>query len=316
MAGTAVVAIGGNALCRAGQAGTHDELMANAIDLARATAALASSGRRLVIVHGNGPQVGNLALQQDHAEVPGQPINALVAMTQGWLSSLLTLSLRAVGCTQPVVGLVTHVLVDAHDPAHLNPTKPIGPFYSAEQADRLTAERGWTCHEDAGRGYRRVIASPAPKRILEEEAVRHLLASGTIVITAGGGGIPVMESAEGLQPAECVVDKDHAACLMATCVDADTLVLLTGVDAVHVDFGTANQRALGDVTSDELRRHLEEGQFPAGSMGPKVSAALAFLDSGGTTAVITSPEALAEAMTPGNVVGTRVTSSRRLAALR
>ena len=288
-----VLALGGNALTHHGQAGTHEQLAANAEAMARSISSLMLAGWEVVLVHGNGPQVGNLALQQEEGcdVVPAQPLFSLGAMTQGQLGSLFALALRKVlGPRAPeIVPLVTHSEVDPHDPAFADPTKPIGPFLTAEEAQAFAAERGWAVKEDAGRGWRRVVPSPEPVRILESGAIRTLLEDGVVVIAAGGGGIPVVPTADGHRGVDAVIDKDYAAERLATSLGAEALVLVTSVEAVLLDYGTPQQRAMLEISVDDAEAHLASGQFPEGSMGPKVRAALQFLDAGGGCAVITRP---------------------------
>jgi carbamate kinase len=307
---TAVVALGGNAFTREGQRGTYQELASNAAAMAQAVHRLRQAGWRVVVAHGNGPQVGNLAIQQDAAEpaVPGLPLPALVAMTQGQLGSLICLALREVaGSRAPdVVTVVTHVRVDAADPAFGRPTKPIGPFLSAAHAAELARSKGWTTAEDAGRGHRRVVPSPVPLEIVETNAIRRLLDEGFVVVAVGGGGVPVAADGDRLVGVDAVIDKDLAAALLATTVDARALVLVTDVDAVMLDFGTPRQRAITTVGADEMRRHLREGQFPEGSMGPKVRAALRFLDAGGGCVVITRPWLVPSALSGDPAHATRI----------
>lgn len=301
MLGTAVVALGGNALTRAGEAGTYDEMTANAREMAAAVHGLRQAGWRVVVTHGNGPQIGNLAIQQGCPDVPAQPLGALGAMTQGLIGSLFCLTLREACASADVVSVVTHTRVSRSDPAFGRPTKPIGPFLSAEAAGVVARQKGWEFTEDSGRGYRRVVPSPAPVEILETRAITRLVDDGYVVVASGGGGIPVTAS---LDSVEAVIDKDLAAALLGAAIGARSLVLVTGVDAVMLDYGTPRQRVLGTVTVPEMRQHLEDGQFPEGSMGPKVRAALQFLDGGGSCAVITSA-ALVPAALRGHA-GTRI----------
>ncbi len=297
--GLAVVAVGGNALTAADQPGTADEIEANAAGMAACVADLVAAGWSVAVVHGNGPQVGNLALQQDEALalVPGQPLYALCAMTQGQLGSVLVRAVDARCGPGAAVAVVTHVLVDDDDPAMSAPTKPIGPYFTAARADELARARGWAVVEDAGRGYRRVVASPRPVAVLELAAITTLLGAGHVVLAAGGGGVAVSRApGGGLTGVDAVIDKDLAAARLATLLGASQLYLLTGVDCVLLDFGTSRQRPAHRLGVDEARRHLADGQFPAGSMGPKVTAALEFLAAGGTRAVITSAARLADAV--------------------
>jgi carbamate kinase len=309
-----VVALGGNAFTIQGETGRHEEQAAHAATMARLVVDLLADGWTLAIVHGNGPQVGNLAIQQEDgaSQVPPQPLFALDAMTQGELGSLISCAVyNATGGERIVTDVVTHVVVDRDDPALSHPTKPIGPFLSEPEAKRLAAERCWEVVPDAGRGYRRVVPSPKPVRLVEIEGVRCLLAAGHLVITAGGGGIPVIIDEDGsMVPVEAVIDKDHAAAVLASAVQAQALVIVTAVDAVQVDFGTPTQRPLAQIDVAQAEQHLAEGQFPEGSMGPKIRAACRFVRDGGEVAVITSAAHAAEALRPHDPhdasVGTRV----------
>jgi carbamate kinase len=319
MTKTAVVALGGNALTLPGQAGTCEEMLASAAAMAAAINDVIEAGWRVVIVHGNGPQVGNLALQQEStALVPAQPLAVLGAMTQGQLGSLIALSIDRLRGPGSAASLITHVTVDRADPAFLAPTKAIGPFFDRGQAERLAAERGWVVQPDSGHGYRRVVASPEPTGIVEIDAIRALVDAGLLVIAAGGGGIPLADGAVsplagGLSPtmfAEAVIDKDRAARLLATLIGAQALLLVTAVDRVMLDYGTPQQSGLATITADEAARYLDEGQFPPGSMGPKMEAALQFLADGGDLVVITTHGLLADTLAgagPGG--GTRIEPS-------
>jgi carbamate kinase len=316
MTRTAVIALGGNAITRPGQAGTHAEQAANAGAMAATVCALRGAGWGVIMVHGNGPQVGCLSIQQDAARetVPAQPLFCLGAMTEGQLGSLLTLALHeACGGRLPaVVSVVTHVVVAADDPAFARPTKPIGPFFDEELARRLAAERNWTVAPDAQRGYRRMVASPRPLRFLEEEAIAGLVERGALVVAAGGGGVPVVEDGHAYRGVEAVVDKDLAAQRLATQLGAEALVLITDVAQVMLDYGTPQARPVAVMTTDEAQRHLEDNQFPEGSMGPKVQAAIGFVRAGGRIAVITNSERAARSLDPAadsSAVGTRIVAA-------
>ena len=301
--------MGGNALTAPGQSGTAAEIAAHAADMATGLAALHTAGWRLAVVHGNGPQVGNLAMQQDSAEleVPPQPLYDLCAMTQGQLGSVLVRALDTHLGRGTAVALVTHVAVDLADPAFARPTKPIGPFFSHEHAVELAEQRGWQVTEDAGRGWRRVVASPLPGEVLELAAVRTLLAAGHVVLAAGGGGVAVTDGPDGgLQGVDAVIDKDLTAASLATSVGADHLYLLTDVDSVLLDVGTPAQRPVHTMSVSQAEQHLADGQFPAGSMGPKVEAAVRFLRGGGTRVVITSAAGLAAAAAGDAGAGTSI----------
>ena len=301
MSKIAVVALGGNALTREGQRGTQEEQYENARAMARSVRSLIRQGWRIIIVHGNGPQVGNLAIQHEEGArlVPAQPLFALGAMTQGALGSLICLALHEECGTEipGVVSVITHVVVDRQDPAFGKPTKPIGPFFSEAQMKELVASRGWTMVPDAGRGYRRVVASPQPKATLEADAIATLISSGCIVVAAGGGGIPVVHQGEGdvYHGVDAVIDKDFAAERIAEAANAQALVMVTGVSTVRLDFGRPTERPVEELTVSEARRHFNEGQFPPGSMGPKMAAAIRFVDGQGRDGVermaaITTPE--------------------------
>jgi carbamate kinase len=311
MTKTAVVALGGNALTRQGQPGTAEEMAANAAAMAASVNRVIEAGWRVVIVHGNGPQVGNLALQQEAtAMVPAQPLALLNAMTQGELGSLIVSAINELRGPGTAAALVTHVMVSPADAAFKAPAKPIGPFFNHDDAERLAFARGWVVAPDSGRGYRRVVPSPEPVGIAEIDAVRALVSAGHVVIACGGGGIPVTGAGGRESYVEAVIDKDRAASLLARLLGAQALLLVTAVDRVMLNYGTARQSELGAITADQAARYLREGQFPPGSMGPKIEAALAFLDAGGRWAGITSPALLAATMAPGGGrAGTRIERS-------
>jgi carbamate kinase len=271
-----VVAIGGNALIAAGEDGAWETQLAHAREIAEEVVALRRAGHQLVLTHGNGPQVGLLALA-----MPDMPLDALTAMTQGQTGYLLE---TAIGGRAPTATLLTRVLVDLHDPAFSTPTKPVGPFYDGNEARRLALEQGWTVADDAGRGWRRVVASPRPVEVLGAENVRRLVDADVVVIAGGGGGVPVDERCVGLPG---VIDKDRCSAELALAIGADLLVLLTGVPRVALDFGTRWERELERITVSDAERALAEGEFPAGSMGPKIESAQRFV-AGGGSAVITT----------------------------
>jgi carbamate kinase len=306
---TVVLAIGGNALAPAGL-GDFAAQEERARHVADAAVALLDSDRRLLMVHGNGPQVGALAMAQEAVarEVPVQPLFVLGAMTQGQLGYLLSQAigdaLASAGRPRTVAAVMTQVVVREDDPAFAHPTKPIGPFFSEGRARRLAAARGWDVAEDAGRGWRRVVASPEPIEVVESPEIRSLLEAGEIVVACGGGGVPVARVGAELVGVDAVIDKDFAAALVGRLVGATSLLLLTGVDRVALDFGTPEERPIEQMTVAEARGYLAEGQFPPGSMGPKVDAAAQFIEAGGREAVISSLERAADAL--ARRTGTRI----------
>ncbi len=317
-----VVALGGNAFTKEGQRGTHAEQATNALAMAHGTNTLIQSGWNVAIVHGNGPQVGSLAIQQEEGAefVPAQPLFTLGAMTEAYLGSMIALALRRASQGRvEAVAIVTHTVVSLEDPAFQNPTKPIGPFFSADEVEELTTQRGWTMVEDSGRGWRRVVPSPVPISIVESAAIKTLVNSGAIVIAAGGGGIPVAVGEDGYIGVDAVVDKDYAAEQVASSIGADTLVLVTGVEKVAIDYGLPTQRSVDVMTSVQAEEWLAEGQFPEGSMGPKVRAAVNFVRNGGRRAIITTPELVAEALESTTddsfAVGTSIILADSLAGL-
>jgi carbamate kinase len=288
-----VVAIGGNALIQAGDDGSWERQLENARAIAADVVALRAMGHEVVLTHGNGPQVGALMLQQEGGETPAMPLDALIAMTQGQTGYLLATAIAEVDPDVSTVALLTRVVVDPDDPAFAKPTKPVGPFYEAGEAVRLASERRWHVAEDAGRGWRRVVPSPRPLRVLGAQHTSALLRTGAVVIAVGGGGIPVDAYGHGVQG---VIDKDRASAELALAIGADLLVLLTGVPRVAVDFGTRWERELSQITVSEALRGLADGEFPAGSMGPKIESAQRFVEGGHGRAVITTAGRLAAAV--------------------
>jgi carbamate kinase len=297
-----VIAIGGNAIISEGQKGTVEEQYANISKMCPYIADLIEDGYRIILTHGNGPQVGNILLQSEAAKdrIPVLPIDVCVAETQGQLGYMIKQSLdnllRERGIKKDVVSVLSRVLVDENDPAFKEPTKPIGPFYSKEEADKIAKTKNHAMVEDSGRGYRRVVPSPRPLDIIEQSAVKILADSGTIVITVGGGGIPVAENNGMLKGIEAVIDKDYASSLLGNQIDADFLVILTGVPQVAINFGKPNQKFLSKMSLEEAKKYYEEGQFPKGSMGPKIEAGIEYLDRGGKKVIITSLDYLKDAI--------------------
>lgn len=289
-----VVALGGNALEDKSLPPTAESQRKVARRTAEHLAELAEAGHRLAVVHGNGPQVGRILLASESAAevTPALPFDVCGAMSQGYigyhLQQALAAALKKRGNGLPVVTVMTQVTVDPNDVAFRLPTKPIGPFYTAEEAARLAKERGWTVTEDAGRGWRRVVPSPRPEHIVEIDTIKALWET-TVPIACGGGGVPVVEGEDGPEGVAAVIDKDHAAARLGMELGADTLLILTEVPAVAIHWGRPDQTDLGRVTAEELEAYASQGQFGKGSMLPKVEAALSFVRSApGRRAVITS----------------------------
>lgn len=299
-----VVALGGNALLPPGGRGEGSESLRALRESAQEIAQIIAEGAQVVLTHGNGPQVGHLLIQQEEArsQAPPQPLDVCVAMTQGQIGYRLQQALQSAleqqGLPLPVVTVITQVLIDPQDPAFREPTKPIGPFYSEEEAEELRRTKGYVLRR-VGRGarpYRRVVPSPRPLKIVEEGCVRQLVEAGCVVIACGGGGVPVVPTGCCLEGVEAVIDKDLASERLATALKADTLLILTDVERVALRYGTPAQIDLERLTVEEARRHLEAGEFPPGSMGPKVEAAVRFVENGGKRAVIASLTRAVEAL--------------------
>ena len=286
MSKSAVIAVGGNSLIRAGEKGDIAEQMANARRTARVIVQLIRDGLQIVVTHGNGPQVGAALLRSERAsdQVYAQTLDVCDAATQGEIGYLLQQSLcnelAAAGLRRPVVTLLTQVVVCRDDPAMQHPTKPIGPFYSRADAEERARQLGWNIVEDAARGYRRVVPSPEPIEIVEEDAIRQMMTSGALVIALGGGGIPVVRENGGLAGIEAVIDKDRASALLACRLGVDYFIISTDADRVYRDYKKPTQRGLDHVTADEIERDYQAGQFPPGNMGPKIESALRFLRAG------------------------------------
>jgi carbamate kinase len=296
-----LIAVGGNSLIRAGEKGTVAEQWGNGRRTAAAIVRLIEAGYRVVVTHGNGPQVGAQLLRSERAsdQVPGQTLDVCGAASQGEIGYLLAQSLcdelAAARLGVRVVSLVTQTVVRADDPAMKHPSKPIGPFYSQTVAEERRRQLGWDIVEDAARGYRRVVPSPEPVEIVEVEVIRSLISEGVLVVACGGGGIPVVRTGDELVGIEAVIDKDRASALLASMLRVDVFAISTDVDFVYLDYKKPGQRRLENITASELEAHYRAGHFPAGNMGPKVESALHFLEHGGKEVVITSYEHLIEA---------------------
>lgn len=304
---TVLVAIGGNALVLDGEPGSVARQLERSLEFGRLVADLVAEGWRVLVTHGNGPQVGYIlrrgelvAAEAISEGLPELPLWLAVADSQGGIGHMLTLAIDQAlaerGIDRCAVALLTHCEVDGDDPAFHQPTKPIGSAMTPEIAHRRVAEEGWTVRETQPGSFRRVVPSPRPHRIVEATEIRALLHRGAVVVAAGGGGIPVSRAAGEWRSLDAVIDKDRASVLLAASVGVGTVILVTGVDEVYAGYGTPEQRALRNTSPEELRALLAAGEFPAGSMGPKVESALEFIDGGGLHAVITSLPRLREAL--------------------
>lgn len=311
MAKVAVVAIGGNSLIKDKDHQTVPDQFAATRETCIHIANMIKQGWDVVITHGNGPQVGFILMRSELAShvLHTVPLDSCGADTQGAIGYMIQQCLgnefQKRGIQKPVATVVTQVVVDKDDPAFENPTKPIGPFYDEARAKRYRDEEGWHIMEDAGRGWRRVVPSPIPVRIVEQEAIKALINQGFVVIGVGGGGIPVVEEDGSLRGVEAVIDKDYASGLLATGIKADLLLISTAVEKVALNYGKPNQVDLDRMTLSEAKNYLQEGHFPPGSMGPKIEAVIKFLEEGGKEAFITSPENLVRALR--GEMGTRIT---------
>jgi carbamate kinase len=299
----AVVAFGGNALLRPEDRGTQEEQIARAKQAARWLAEIVRHGYKLIVVHGNGPQVGNILIQAEEAstKIPPQTLDVCVAQTEGSIGFMLQQAIRnrleSIGLGGEVATILTEVEVDPNDVAFKRPTKPIGPFFTRYRAEALERDLGWTMREDAGRGWRHVVPSPRPLRILNIRTIARMLDQDDVVIAAGGGGIPVVKGRDGQwRGIEAVIDKDFASARLASDLNADIFIILTGVPKVAINFGKPDQQSLDRLTVAEAERHLADGQFPAGSMGPKIEAAIQFVKACKRQVLITDVDVLREAL--------------------
>jgi carbamate kinase len=302
MGNVAVVAVGGNSLIK----DKNHQTVPDQFDATRETcthiASMIEQGWKVVITHGNGPQVGFILLRSELASnvLHTVPLDSCGADTQGAIGYMIQQSLcnefkqRAIKSS--VVSIVTQTLVKKNDPAFKNPTKPIGPFYDKEKAEKYRQERNWRMAEDAGRGWRRVVPSPMPVRIIEQDVIRSLVDKGVVVIAVGGGGIPVIREKGKLGGVEAVIDKDYASALLAVGIRANLFLISTAVEKVALNFGQPNQKLLGKITLSEAKKYLRQGHFPSGSMGPKIRAVIDYLGHGGKEAIITNPENLENAL--------------------
>jgi carbamate kinase len=306
-----LVAVGGNALIRSGQKGTAQEQFENAVETANVVIQLIKAGYQVVLTHGNGPQVGAALVRSELAAAHAyrMPLDCCVAATQGEIGYVLQYAmwqaLQVERLDTLVVSLVTQVLVDSNDPAFRKPSKPVGPFYTRDEAERYRDLFGWNIVEDSSRGYRRVVASPEPKGIVELEAIRACIDRGMVVIAGGGGGVPVFNDHDITKGVEAVIDKDHTSAILASQLGADNFAIETDEENVCLNYRRPSEKKLSHLNVAECRRYLEEGQFPEGSMGPKIRASIVFLERGGREAVITDARHLVEAVEGRG--GTRIT---------
>ncbi len=298
-----LVALGGNAILQHKEKGTAEEQLRNVQRTSTHLVRLIADGYKIAITHGNGPQVGDILLKNEHSKdlLPPMPLDVCGAQSQGMIGYMLQQSMRnellKAGLDIPVVSLVTQTRVDRTDVAFKNPTKPVGSFYKRSTAEALRKEKGWRMVEDSGRGYRRVVASPEPREIVERDAIAQLFEAGIIVVAVGGGGVPVIQDEAGdLMGVEAVIDKDLGAQILANHIQADFLLLLTDVEKVSLNFGRPNQVDLDQMTVAEAHRYLKTGHFAPGSMAPKIEASIRFLEGNGKRAVITSLEKAREAL--------------------
>ena len=291
-----VVALGGNAILQPGQKGTYEEQLENVRVTGEQLVQMVESGKyKIVVTHGNGPQVGNILLQNETAKdvAAAMPLHVCGAESQGLIGYMMQQTLHNLLAAKgrgdiPIVTLITQVVVDRSDDAFTNPTKPVGPFYDEAQAKALESEKGYDVREDAGRGWRRVVPSPDPIEIGEKEAIRQLIAARSIVIASGGGGIPVVRENGKLVGVDAVIDKDLAGERLANDVDASIFMVLTDVNQVKLNYKTPEEKGLDTITVDEAKQYHAEGHFAKGSMEPKVRAAIRFIEAGGDRAIITS----------------------------
>jgi carbamate kinase len=299
---TVLVALGGNAILKYKEEGTAEEQMRNVRTTCKTLARFIKEDYHIAITHGNGPQVGDILLRNEMAKgvLPPMPLDFCGAESQGMIGYMLQQclmnELRELGAERPVMTILTQTLVAKDDPAFGLPSKPIGPFYSVDEAVRLREQKGWTVAETIGRGFRRVVPSPRPISIFEGRSIKDLFEKGYVVIACGGGGIPVIDIGGEIVGVEAVVDKDHSAAVLANLIGTCSMLILTDVDGVYLDYGKARQRAIQTMTISQASRWMAEGHFQAGSMGPKVESAIEFVSKGGKKAIITSMEKAADAL--------------------
>jgi len=308
-----IISIGGNTLIRKGEKGTIEEQFKHMEECMSYVVNLASENKKVIITHGNGPIVGNIVIRNEAARdiIPPMPLYICNADSEGGIGFMIQQALynqlKQLNIKREVATVVTQVVVDKNDPAFSNPTKPIGPFYTREEAQKIQREKGWTIVEDSHRGYRRVVPSPKPLKVIEADIVKKLAQDGVIAIAAGGGGVPVIQTRNGnLQGIDAVIDKDLATAVLAKEIGAETFIDLTSVDRVYINFGEPDRTGLDRLTVSEAKKYLATGEFAPGSMGPKIEAAIEFLEAGGKEVIITTPELLELAIE--GKAGTKITA--------
>ncbi len=306
----AVVALGGNAIAQTGKENIHEQF-ANTRKALMGIVELIQEGYNLAVTHGNGPQVGNALLRVERTahDIPVLPLGVIVADTEGGMGYMIEQSLQnklmQMGIKRDVITIVTQVIVDPDDPSIINPTKFIGPFYTKNQAEKLAKVFNWVIKDDSGKGYRRVVPSPRPIKIVNRRIIRELVDEGTIVIAAGGGGIPVYIENDGTyEGVDAVIDKDRASAVLAFDIQAQTLLILTNVEYIYLNYNKPDQKMLRNLTVSEAKRYLQEGHFPPGNMGPKIESAISFLEKGGKEVIITSLDKARQAIL--GQTGTRI----------
>lgn len=306
----AVIALGGNAISTTGKEDIHEQFTNTRRSLG-GIVELVQEGFNLAITHGNGPQVGNALLRVERTadKIPALPLGIIVADTEGGMGYMIEQSLQnrlhRLGIKRSVITIVTQVVVDPDDPSIVNPTKFVGPFYTKRQAENLRKYFNWVIKKDANKGYRRVVPSPVPRRIVNRKIIQQLVDQGAIVVAVGGGGIPVYTESDGTyEGVDAVVDKDRASAVLAHDIGARTLLILTNVEHVFLNYDKPDQKKLECMTVEEARRYLEDGQFPPGNMGPKIEAAIMFIKNGGDEVIITSPDKAKQAL--WGYAGTRI----------
>ncbi len=302
---TAVVALGGNSLIRPEDHGTAQEQFSRMKETCNIVTDMIVDGYDIVFTHGNGPQVGNILLQNEIAahSIPAMPLDICGAESQGQIGYMFQQTLKnqliEKGIDRSIASVVTQVIVDDDDPAFDNPSKFVGPYYTEDEASRIKEDKGWTIKKTSNGKYRRVVPSPEPKKIVESEIISDLVFSGEegyVVIAAGGGGVPVTEKEGKLTGIEGVIDKDLASAVLAESIDEEFFIMLTRVEQVYINFGEKDEKGLDKITLEEAEKYYEEGHFPPGSMGPKIKASIHFLKHGGEKVLITSPEKLSKAL--------------------